>query len=613
MGDTNVTQVEGLDFTVKDHSSSAAEHMAKSFEHVHKAAEGVTQKLGAMTHHAAMSGLAMVGLGFGFHELADRAKEANMELEGSSKKIAGVIYSFSGWRAGISSQDKWNYSLQEGTEIVEKLEASESKLMMTRGELTDIYKSTYAIGERHNLNQAQQIGLTEKLGAVQRVLGVSADFAATQITRMAMSGKVRGFDDFSKMLRFSVGDLKAFGKLSEEARFQKIQKAMGDMVPAAEGMSKGLAGSLFDMRKAVELLTREVSGPVFKEVTKDFGAWANKLTAVEEGGKTVTKVWGEKLVKAFGYLKDTTAFIADHWKSIAAIFVATKFAGAMQGMAGRFGGGAAGAGAAAGGIGTAAGVMNVSAGVVNIASGPAALLGQKTAQTLNAKLQPSLTDTVGKFSAMAAKVGIVTEGLGLLYVGLESFANWALSKQAVAIAEQGMSARTQSAVSAYVNARRDLAGQTGMKGQDAATSALSHMDSVLEAFGLKAGQRVSKASIESDLKGMSADVASRVLERAGMGTYGKIRSSVEGAGYKEEAALRLSTDINAFIDALEKAYPALKQKEDPHVARKADKITNIYGGVHITQDFKDRDPARIFHRTIEDVANNPTTSGVRTL
>ena len=135
----NVTQVEGLDFTVQDHATAPADRMAKSFEHVHHAAEGATRKIGEMTHRAAMSGLAMVGLGFGLREIANKAGEANLELENAAKKIAGVQYTFGGWKKGTTGQEKWNESLQTGTEIVAKLEASEGKLKMTRGELADIY------------------------------------------------------------------------------------------------------------------------------------------------------------------------------------------------------------------------------------------------------------------------------------------------------------------------------------------------------------------------------------------------------------------------------------------------------------------------------------------
>jgi hypothetical protein len=609
MGEPNVTQVEGLDFTVKDHSSSAAEHMAKSFEHVHKAAEGVTQKLGAITHHAAMSGLAMVGLGIGFREIASKASEANLELEDAAKKIAGVQYTFGGWKAGTTGQEKWAASLAEGTEIVEKLEASEGKLKMTRAELADIYKVSFALGERHNLTQEQMLDVTEKLGAAQKVLGVNAEAASNTISKAALTGRLRPTDDFSKSLFFAIGNVKAFAKLSEEARFQKLQKAMSDLMPAAEGMGKGVKGAMFDAREGIEDLTRDISGPVFKEVTKDFASWAHEITKVAEGGNSVAKAYGDKLVKVFGYLKDATAFIADHWKAIAGIFVATKFAGAMQGLAGRFATSAAAASATSG-LGTAAGTMHVSAGVVNVSSGAAAALGNTTAAAVGAGLKPGIGSTVGKIAGMAAKVGMVTEGLGLFYVGLQGAAKMVDEWQTGRIqakgrfgAESALGGAEGVRAARHMEAFRDLLSGGGFMGdwRSGAAKAKETMASYQAAYGAdiisKTGA-VNQAMAMKAWEEMSAGV--RAQQAAGVGLGSKATG--------EEFVAKLGEMVKLLSGLL----PSV-EKEGPHVARKADKITNIYGGVHITQDFKDRDPARIFHRTIEDVANNPTTSGVRTL
>lgn len=599
----NVTQVEGLDFTVQDHATAPADRMAKSFEHVHHAAEGATRKLGEMTHRAAMSGLAMVGLGFGLREVANKAGEANLELENSAKKIAGVQYTFGGWKKGTTEQEKWNESLETGTEIVTKLDEAGSRLKLRQGEMADVYKSTYALGARYNQNQEQQIDLTEKFGAVQKVLGVNAEFAATQVYRMATTGRARGFDDFSKKMKESVGDLKA---LSEEKRFQKLKAAMGDLMPAAEGMGKGIAGSMFDVRKSTDELTRDLTGPVFKEVTKDFSEWAHELGKVREGGQSAAAEWGGKLVTAFGYLKDATAFIADHWKTIAGIFVATKFTGAMQGLAGRFGASAEGGGTAGAAAGMAAGTMNVSAATVNVHGAAAGALGATTAANINARLKPTLAETATKFTGMLAKVGMVSEALGGLYIGLDALAQWALHKQDKDLEAKGVSTRTQNAVSAFVNAHRDLLGYGGLMGKDAAVSAMAHMDTVKDAYGLKQGQHFSQKTVAADLNAMGASLAEGVMTKAGYGTkFHNVAPS--------EMALRLTDDLNAFLDRLEQAYPGLAKGKDSRALAGKD-ITNIsIQHLEITQDFKQADPDRVFHnvpRDIVDMVNSPRASGI---
>ena len=602
----NVTQVEGLDFTVQDHATAPADRMAKSFEHVHHAAEGVTRKLGEMTHHAAMSGLAMVGLGFGFREVAKFAGDANLELEHAAKKIAGVQFTFSNWKAGTTAQEKWNESLEGGNRITEKLRSSESKLKMTRGDLAEIYKSQAMMSSRYGQSETQQLDLTEKLAATQKVLGISAEGAGDMIARAAMTGAIPMRTTLGRELAAGIGNLKKFKHESEAIRFERLKKALGDMVPAAVGMGKGIEGSIFDAKTAINELTRDLTGPVFAEVTKDFSDWAHELGKVREGGQSAAAEWGGKLVTAFGYLKDATAFIAEHWKTIAGIFIATKFTGAMQGLAGRFGASAEGGGTAGGVAGMAAGTMNVSAATVNVHGAAAGALGATTAANINARLKPTLAETATKFTGMLAKVGMISEALGGLYVGLDALAQWALHRQDKDIEAKGISTRTQSAISAYTNARRDLMGYSGLKGQDAATKAFSHVDTMLEAYGMKQGQRFSQKTIFADLKAMGPELAEQVMTKAGGGT--KFHNVAP-----EEMALRLTTDLNAFLDRLEQAYPGLAKGKDSKVLAGKD-VTNIsIAHLEITQDFKQADPDRVFHnvpRDIVDLVNSPRASGI---
>jgi hypothetical protein len=598
----STAKVEGLDFTVQDHASPAAEHMAKSFEHVHKAAEGVAEKFGEVTHHAAMMGLGAVGLSIGFHAIAEKVMEANGELAAASKKIAGITYAFGGWKAGISAQEKWNESVEEGRDVVEKLEESEGKLKMGRDKLSDIYKSAFALGERHNLSQERMLDMTEKLGAAEKVLGVNAEMASMIITRGVMTGKVGVRDDFSKSLRFAIGDLKAFGKLSEDKRFEKIQKAMGDLMPAAIGMGKGLSGSLFDAREAVEDFTRDLTGPVFKDATATLGTWVHKLTEVRESGQSTAKEWGGKLVTLFGYLKDTTAFIADHWKLIAGYFAATKFVGSMEGLAGKWG---SAGGATHGGAGAAAGMMNVSASVVNVNGGAAAALGTST----SAAMKPGLTSVAGKLAGMAAKVGIVTESLGLLYLGLNGAAElldkWQtgrIEKESRWGAGSALEGKQGTQAARHMEAFRDLLNGGGFQSdwRDGAAKAKEAMTAYQSAYGSdaisKAGT-INQALIRQAWQEMSPE------------TRGKQAS---GLGLTSAATEQQFVDkLGEMVKMLAGLLPTV-EKETSHIPRKADHITNI-GTVNITQDFKDRNPARIFHRTIEDVANNPTGATHRTI
>ena len=599
----NTTQVEGLDFTVQDHTSAPTEKMTRSVEQFHSAVDRTTQKLSSLGHSTAMTALGAVGLGIGFHAIAEKARDANTELEQAAKRIAGVQYTFGGWEKGISGQQKWNESLERGREIVERLQGSESKLKMDAAELADIYKSSTAVSERYGLSQDRQIDYTEKLAAAQKVLGTNAESASMVIGRAAITGKLKGFDDFSKTLRFAVGDLKAFSKLGEEKRFEKLQKAMGDLMPAAEGMGKGLKGSLFDIRQSVEDLTRDLTGPVFREVTKEIGAWAEHVTRVQEGGKSITRDYGQKLVTVFGYLKDTTSFIADHWKSIALIFGASKLVGMTEGLAawGKKGGAGGIAGAAAGAAG-AVGTMQVRAGIVNIDSSGAAGLGKPAAEALATSLRPSMAETVGRFASVAGKALMVTEALGALYIGAEGLARLLDAQQSKQLEQQRAAPRAMDALTAGAKAMSSALNERSVK------ETFGHLKSSFDAYGMKIGQgHLSAASIAAELRSMAPETAAKQLGMFGL--KGVSAKSVQGAGFIDEAAGRVATLLNGFADQLLKAYPDLA-KSGAAVSRKAD-INQTIQHLEIHPDFKDANPDRIWHKLtneVMDIAHNPRGS-----
>jgi hypothetical protein len=596
MSESEGTKVVGLDFTVKGQATEQAERMAKSFDHVHGAVEKATGKMHAFGRSTAVSALGAIGLSFGFREIASKAMEANREIEGSSKKLAGMQYAFGNWRAGISVQERWNASLEEGREIVDRLDESEGKLKIDRAELADIYKSTTALSERYGLSMEDQLALTEKLGAVQKVLGVNAEAANMQITRMAMTGNLRGFDDFSKSMRFAIGNLKQFAKLSETERFKKIQKAMGDLVPAAEAMGKGIGGSMFDISQAVEDITRDVSSPVIKEVGKELSTWAKHLTTAKENGKSLTQEIGGKLVTAFGYLKGVTSYIADNWQALALVFGATKAAGAMQGLAAWGKGG--GDGKTTAGGASAVGAMTVNAAAVHInqtaAASLGATVGKDASKAIGTSLKPTLSETVGHLAGMAAKVGIVTEALGGMYLGMTALVQWIDSSQTDSLKRQGVSARTMSSVSAYtkaVGALEDSQTMPKFRGSAKlwADAAYMHLQNAFGAYGLKPGQQVSAATIAQDLKAMGPELAAQTIAKLGL------------KGDETEAARFIARDLNVLAEKLLGAYPDLGKTTPDKLTGKRDIKIDVHH-LEITQDFKQADPDRVFHRIPNQIA-----------
>ena len=581
------TAVEGLAFTLKDHASAPAEKMASAFEHVHHATERAGERIKEFAHHTAMGALGAVGLGFGLHELADKAKEANLELEGAAKKIAGVHFAFGGWRSDVSAAERWTYSLAEGKEIVDKLEESEGKLKMTRGELAGIYKSAYAIGTRHNLNQEQMLDLTEKLGAAEKVLGTSAEMAAMSISRAVMTGNIRGMDDFNKQLRFSVGNMKDFHKMSEGARFAKIQKAMGDLMPAAEGMGHGMAGAMFDIREAIEDITRDLTGPVFKDVSQSLQSWAKSITRVREDGKSIAAEYGEKLVSAFHTLKDVTSFLVENWKTLAAIWASMKFASWMP-----VGTGATGAAGAAG-----------------MASW---FTKQRTAQvetivrdSLGMPMTMMVNTVKPSFASLASKGLIAAQALGELYLGADALASWIEGKKTEEVAtSQKLNIDTVSALMAKGNTRA-IEQYMQMGGLGKAAENRNAVEAAFSAMSVEDRERWSKKLRLGDVIRGPAAMGPNFGMQGGFATAAtNTNPAALAKAFGEsvaDALMRSSPLFGQGLGVLSKQWSMLDDvKNDPHVNKKGDQNVNI-AHLTLTQEFKEADPDRVFHKAVNEI------------
>src|SRR5512137_2145603 len=101
------TAVEAIAFTAKDNASPAAAKLSQSFERVQHAAVQAGEKVRGFVRHAALGALGAVGLGYGIDALKEKMKEANLEIEGTAKKIAGVHYAFGSWRSDITGAERW--------------------------------------------------------------------------------------------------------------------------------------------------------------------------------------------------------------------------------------------------------------------------------------------------------------------------------------------------------------------------------------------------------------------------------------------------------------------------------------------------------------------------
>ena len=595
MAEENTTAVESIEFRAKDLGASAiGDKLSHAFERLHHASEGAREKIGEFGKHAAIGMLGAMGVGYGLHAMADKAKEANLELERVRRSIAGSHFAFLGWKAGISSVDKMKISLGEAADVTERLATMGHKLRVPLESLGTAYNSMASIGfSRLGLSQERVISLTEKMAAAARVYGVSTEEATYNVTRALLTGNTRAVGPFGIALRNALG-IGPGGKhhkaaLGTEEMLKRIEKQFGDIVPAAQLMGQNMEGSLEDLRATTSELFRDLTGKTFAQGTKGLSDWATKLREMREDGRSMMSIYGDKLASAFESMKSATGFMADHWKAIAAVWGASKLANLVGGW-----GGAGKAAAGVGGIaGAMAGTMTIHAAKVDVYAsaqgmfGPAASALEKEAAS---SLRPSMAETTNRMLGMASRACMVTEALGALYVGAEGLSKYLLGLQDQQIATSAAAPRTMTALTSGAKAFSSAMNERST------AETMGHLKTAFGAYGLKPGQNLSAATIANELRAMAPELAAKQI--AMYGIKGASAKSVQGAGFVEESAGRIAAALNGLAAQLLAAGVG----KDAHAPLPRQPKINI-GTLNITQEFKEADPDRVFHKVIGEVNN----------
>jgi len=598
----NSAIIEGIEFHAKDFSSPVAAKIAASFNQVHKSVGAAQHKLHEFGKEAAMGALGAVGLGMGLHSIYEKAKEANLELLGLEKSVASTHLALTKWGSSVSMVDRVAKSMERGREVAEQLDEMEGRLRIPMEQLGGVYEATAMISEtKLKMSMERQLALTEKISAATKLFGTSGEAAAFRITRAVMSnGEVmRPYGDkFATWLKDAIGPVNRKHKMSPDAVMERIEQKMKDLVPAAQEMGKGLSGSMFMIKDFIDDTARDLTKPTFKYIGQMIQEWQDRLTSLgDKNGMKTIHAYAEKILAVFKGLQSATGFIAEHWKAIAAIAVAHKLTGVMGGLGAKWGAaGAAAEHSAAGKLASTVSTMTVTAGVVNVGQGLGAGISAPVAkginEAMNARLKPTLAETGAKFAGLASKAFVVTEALGALYMGASSLAAYLDSKHDEQLKQSREAANTITATSAFANSVKAL-----KPGGAGAESAAQSLKNAYAAMGLKPGDQMSAEKITSHLKSLGPDVASQVLAKMHYLMPGMVHwNSMTAPGMTQEAGREIATAMNKFMEAFMAQRPEFFKKpgEEGGPTTKGPAVNNFYGGVHITQDFKDQDPQKVF-------------------
>jgi archaellum component FlaC len=600
----NSTHVEGLEFRATDvNASSVGEKIGHAFERVKHAAEGAREKVGETVREFAMGSLAAMGLGFGLHSVYEKAKEANLEMDRVRKSVAGAQFGFQGWRPGISQIDKMTHSMKQASDITEELEGMEVKLRTPLEELGQTFSQVAALGySKLGMNQKQVVELTEEMTAAAKVYGISGSEAVSTVTRAMMTGRIRGFGPFQMAMKealdISSAGKKMKGAVNTEEMFKKLEKGLKGMVPVAQKVGDNMAGSMFEAHALVNKMLEDLGGPIFREQSKSLSEWVQKIRTVKEDGKSLVTIYGEKVASAFNTIKSATVFIASHWKILLGMFAASKLSGALAGMASKGGS----AGGVAGALG-AVGAMNVTASVVNVnGSGIAGKVGAEMAATL----RPGMSDTIGKLAGLAGKALMVTEALGGLYVAADGLAKWIDSKQTEGL-QKGRNAG--AFLTATHNFERSVKALQGGRGAESREVATASMKSAFAAMGMKQGQKFTAEGVGGMLAALPSETAMAMVRQMNYLMPQMVHKTT--AGGLAAAPTEIGREIAAAMNEYSAALFAGEKEFDPNKRKHPGSGNVNIQNLTITQDFKEADPDRVFHKVTNEIsglANSPGTS-----
>lgn len=561
MADTGALN-EQIIVTVDDRASASMAAIGRSMETVGAISQSVTKTLQGWTAGTIKSTAAQLGLGLGLKQLIDQSYAANKELGTTQKRLAGVQFAFEEWDKSLSSSDRMKVALAESKELTKQLEELEEKYATDLPGIASAYEGIAGPGfKKLHLSQEQVIALTDQATAASKVFGVSAEQAGLTLTRVLETKTVRGFDTFAVKLRETLGpNLK---KLKPEQIFQKMQAAMQDLGPAAELMSKGIGGTMFRLRDFIDDILRDLGGPAFKYIGTVIEGWRQKLAAVTSEGKTIADVYGEKIKSGLEWVVNLSEKIAAHWREIALILGSAVVGSKLSEYGALLGKFAGAKGAAMGTDGIIGGALKT--------------------------LAPQLTE----FSAV---LGPAVAGLGAFAAAVEYIAGELQAYHFKQVEAASNAPATFESLKRGLIAARDMA-ETG------SAQSQARIRQMYTEFGVKPGEGLPQEKIAASLRALPEDKQLELIKAVKPGS-----KSVTSATMDEATGMmvRMFDSLSAgLVKASEKAVT------DPHKTDKSKIQQTFTGDIHITQDFKDQDPDRVFvtfKNDLERLAENTTSS-----
>lgn len=534
-----------IDYKVIDHASgpmAAIEHAAHAASH---GFEHISEKIHEFGKDMLTSTAAQMGLVLGLDGLKDKVIEVGKEFEEIKESIAGTQFATAAWGKDVAPVDRMNVALAASTKIFDELEDVSYKYAVGLKDVSGAYEVLAITAGGAGISQKKLMDLTEQTAAAAKVYGADSRDAADLIGKAILTGTVRATGKFGEALKGANLHLQ---HLTAPQRVKALEKAIRGLEPAAEAMSQGLGDSMFRIQADVSKAIRTLTAGVFEELGSSKEGFAKSLHDLigSPEGNAKLKEWSHLLVDGLHTAKDIVAGLLDHWKEIAVIYAGFK----LGGLAG-----------SAGGIAGSLGLEGLSAG----------------------------------FGKLSASLGPAVLGLTALYMAADAFAKWADKQQGKAIAEgaktvaggtidtaidQMQKGTAEGIRIAYKQLKSEGLATDGKVDETALATSLQYNSAMMEKLGKNLGMNATV--LKNDLNVNPIQVAK---EEAHMFAQALV------AGLAKQPDLLTAKSPEAAADG-KNALPERLKNQRP-IAQ--------FGDLHLTMDFKDADPDRVFTRFVDKV------------
>lgn len=378
----------------------------------------------------------------GLSEFASKIFEINGELQKTTITVA-TMFQAGGFAGLTTSGEDFAKSMGMARAEIQQMRKDARDLPGTFEDLMAVFKGSLVGGNM----AGKSIADIEKFASKMMATGVTLGFDSQTIGRdigMIFAGRLGAHNVMWTQLKKFLKDDKgnpisdaAFKSLDASKQWALLEKGLKGFEPGIKAFGDSWEAVSSTTEDYVKTIFQIGTAPVFDFVSKKLQEWNTYYEKNKEVIDEFVRNMGVKLANAvevgFGKLQDILGWIVEHKDillKIAGAFAIGKVTGALGGMK-LFGGGVGGFATNLGHLfGGNIGAAQLDASraaaptLAHVASGAAfgMMLNELTGSS--SPFSMAIAATVGALGTLPGPIGLVSNGLLLLYTGLQKLAAW---------------------------------------------------------------------------------------------------------------------------------------------------------------------------------------------